>query len=73
LDPTQTPVVGGSVSIVVEPKLAYIICTPTLDSPVIEQGTGMCLTSTDCLGGTTTTQVDGCQTAAHFVSAITTI
>jgi hypothetical protein len=54
------------------PKLAQAIKAPTLDSPVIEQGTGMRSTSTNCLGGTTTTQVDGCQTATHFVSAITT-
>ena len=55
------------------PELAKTVCTPTLDAIIVEDGTGMCQTGTNCLGSMTTTQVHRGQTAAHLISTITTI
>ena len=54
------------------PELTIIISPPTLDTIIVEDDTGVLFASADCLGGPTTTQIDGNQTAAHFISTITT-
>ena len=58
---------------IIQPELAITIVSPALDAPVVKDSAGMYFAGTDCLGRSATTQVDGRQVAAHFVSTITTI
>ena len=47
-------------------QLTNIVKAPTLDGTLVEDGAGMLLAGTNCLGGMPTAEIDEYQVGAHF-------